>query len=179
MSPAGPDGGNEIVTVRLGWDEPVAAAVFRRAGALWVVFDKAKRFDVEKIKEQAKKAVLSLDQVSAPRGTFLRLSTSPGMNPSIRRDGYAWVLDFKKQPMAAQTTIEAKLQRTLASGPRIFLSMVQAGEPLPFHDASIGDNLVIVPIIPLSNGINKRHSYPEVRIPVSYTHLTLPTNREV
>ena len=164
LSPAGPDGGNEIVTVRLGWDEPVAAAVFRRAGALWIVFDKAKRFDVEKIKEQAKKAVLSLDQVSAPRGTFLRLSTSPGMNPSIRRDGYAWVLDFKKQPMAAQTPIEAKLQRTSASGPRIFLPMVQAGEALPFHDASIGDNLVIVPIIPLSNGINKRHSYPEVRI---------------
>ena len=42
--------------------------------------------------------------------------------------------------------------------------MVQAGEALPFHDASVGDNLVIVPIIPLSNGINKRHSYPQVRI---------------
>ena len=155
--------GKEVV-IRLDWDEPVAAAVFRRAGALWIVFDKSKSFDTGQIKDQSNGLILSADQIAAPRGTFLRLSTLSGVNPSIRRDGFAWVVELKNQKMSAKQIIEPKLQRTTRSGPRIFLPMVQAGDPLPFHDASVGDNIVIVPIIPISNGINKRHVFPEFSI---------------
>ena len=83
--------GKEVV-IRLDWDEPVAAAVFRRAGALWIVFDKSKSFDTGQIKDQSNGLILSADQIAAPRGTFLRLSTLSGVNPSIRRDGFAWVV---------------------------------------------------------------------------------------
>jgi len=151
-------------SVRLDFQDPVAAAVFRRAGLLWLVFDKAQNFDTGQIMAQAAGALLSANQVSAPRGTFLRLVTAPGVNPTIRRDGNAWIFDFKQQQLAPQTPIQVQSQPESQTGPRLYIPIPQAGEALAFHDSEVGDNLVVVPMTNFSHGINKKHEYPQLRI---------------
>jgi len=151
-------------SIRLDWNEPVAAAVFRRAGALWMVFDKARRFDMVRIREQSRGIFFSADQVSAQRGTFLRFTTPEGINPSIRRDGLAWIFDFKEQPLRPQTSLNARSQVNSPIGPRLFMPVAQAGDAIPFHDAAIGDNLIVIPVIPLSHGIANRRTFPQVRV---------------
>ena len=51
----------------------------------------------------------AVTQVESPRGTFVRvITTEPDFNPSIRRDGFAWIFDFRRQPLTPQTAIEPK-----------------------------------------------------------------------
>ncbi|MEK9678661.1 MAG: tetratricopeptide repeat protein [Rhodospirillaceae bacterium] len=158
----GAGGGNG--SVRLDFQDSVAAAVFRRAGILWLVFDRAQNFDTRQIMAQGAGTLLSANQFSAPRGTFLRLVTAPGVNPTVRRDGNAWIFDFKQQQLAPQTPIQVQSQPDSQTGPRLYIPIPQAGEALAFHDAEVGDNLVVVPITNFSHGINKKHEYPQLRI---------------
>jgi len=151
-------------SLRFDWTEPVGSAVFRRAGSLWIVFDKAKKIDTAKVKSDLKNIARSVTQIPSPGGTFLRLITAEGFNPSIRRDGFAWIYDFKRQGLSPKTPVEPKSQPNSAAGPRMLINIAQAGDALPIRDAVVGDNLVVIPFIPLSHGIARQYSLPQFRI---------------
>ncbi len=92
-----PDGPPPAPSLRFEWDEPVAAAVFRRAGFLWVAFDKATWVDVDGLRAQGGNVIRAIEQVPSERATVLRLTTVSGVNPEIKRDGFAWILEFRQQ----------------------------------------------------------------------------------
>ena len=62
-----------------------------------MVFDKAQKVDICKLKDQGGLALKSITQDPSDTSTILRLVTVEGVNPTIRRDGFAWIFDFKKQ----------------------------------------------------------------------------------
>ncbi|MBT6289757.1 MAG: hypothetical protein HOI98_05570 [Rhodospirillaceae bacterium] len=160
--PTGPPAAS--ASLRFDWSEPVGSAVFRRAGSLWIVFDKSKKIDAAKVRSDLKNIARSVTQIPSPGGTFLRLITEKGFNPSIRRDGFAWIFDFKKQGLSPGTPIEPKSQPNSPGGARMLINVAQAGEALPIRDQVVGDNLVVVPFIPLAHGIDRQHALPQFRI---------------
>ncbi len=159
----GGDGG-DAVGIRIDWDEPVAAAVFRRAGYLWVVFDKPAQIDIEGLRAAAGNIVRSIEQVPHDRATLLRMTTLAGINPSLRRDGLAWILDFRQQSLEPATAIEINPQPRSPIGARLFLSVTEPGGGIVVRDPAVGDNLVVVPVIPLGYGVAAARDYPQVRI---------------
>ena len=42
--------------------------------------------------------------------------------------------------------------------------MAEPGKAIPVLDPEVGDNLVVVPVIPLGHGVGREHVYPQVRI---------------
>ena len=152
------------VTLRLKWKEPVAAAVFRRASNLWIVFDQSQAVDTKALEDAGRGAIRAIQQLTAARGTILRLSTVSGINPSLRRDGFDWLFDFKKQQLKPQTAIEVRPQASAALGATLFLPIPEAGAPVAFQDSEIGDNLVVVPVIPLAHGMPERREFAQLRI---------------
>lgn len=152
------------VPLRFDWDEPVGAAVFRRAGYLWIVFDKVKQVDQAALRETGGNVIRSLQQIPSDRGTVLRLATVTGINPTPARDGNSWLLYFLKQPMRPRTPIETNPQPNSPVGARLFLSVAEPGQAIPVLDPEVGDNLVVVPVIPLGHGVDREHVYPQVRI---------------
>src|SRR5690606_7216488 len=105
-------------------------------------------------------AVRSVEQVDAPRGTFVRIVTaSADVNPGLRRDGFAWIFDFRRQPLAPVTPIEPKLEIGPAGDPRMMIAVAQPGEALPLRDPQAGDNIVVVPIIPLAHGVARTYTF--------------------
>jgi hypothetical protein len=151
-------------TLRIDWSEPVGSALFRRAGNLWIVFDKARKIDTGKVKSDLGNIVRSVVQIPSPGGTFLRLTTAEGYNPSIRRDGFAWIYDFKRQGLRPGTKVEPKSQPNSPVGARMLINIAQAGDALPIRDTDVGDNLVVVPFIPLAHGIDRTHTLPQFKI---------------
>ncbi|MBT7953799.1 MAG: hypothetical protein HN731_01290 [Rhodospirillaceae bacterium] len=166
----------KAVTLRLDWASPVAAAVFQRGGNLWMVFDKAKQIDIAKLRAQAGKAVRSIVQVPSNRATILQIVPVIGINPSIRRDGLAWIFDFKKQALQAQTPIDVKSQPSSPAGARLFVSVAESGDAIPLRDTEVGDNLVVVPVIPLAHGIDRRFNYPQMTILKSAQGMVIKPN---
>ncbi|MDP6573088.1 MAG: tetratricopeptide repeat protein [Rhodospirillales bacterium] len=158
------EGAVDAVSLRFDWDEPVAAAVFRRAGSLWAVFDKASSPDLAALRASVGNVIRKIEQVEAPRATALRMDTVASINPSIRRDGLAWVLELRKQPLKPPTPIKANAQPNSPVGARVFLSVPEPGEALAVRDPEVGDNLVVVPVIPLGHGVDRRREYPQFMI---------------
>ena len=152
------------VTLRFDWEEPVAAAVFRRAGYLWIVFDKVKEVDQAALRAAGGNVIRSLQQIPSDQGTVLRLATVSGVNPTPARDGMSWLLYFLKQPMRPKTPIETNPQPNSPVGARLFLSVAEPGNAIPILDPEVGDNLVVVPVIPLGQGVSREYVYPQVRI---------------
>ncbi len=152
------------VTLRFDWDEPVAAAVFRRVGYLWIAFDKATTVDVAGLQQAGAGMVGSVQQVPATSGTVLRMITPNEIHPSLSRDGLSWLLNFRKQQFVAKTPLTINAQPDSPVGARIFVPVPEPGAPLGVTDPDVGDNLIIVPTIPLSHGVVEPYTYPEMRI---------------
>ncbi len=156
--------GGQGSTLRFDWEEPVAAAVFRRVGFLWVAFDKATTVDVVALQEAGSGMVGSVQQVPATSGTVLRMITPRDVHPSLSRDGLSWLLTFKPQEFQAKTPLTINAQPDSPVGARVFVPVPEPGSPIGVTDPDVGDNIVIVPIIPLSHGVVEPHIYPEMRL---------------
>ncbi|MCH7937617.1 MAG: hypothetical protein IH994_11090, partial [Proteobacteria bacterium] len=168
------------VTLRFDWDEPVGAAVFRRAGFLWVAFDRPTAIDIEQLRRAGGNIIKGIEQMGTPQATVLRMVTLAGINPSLRRDGLAWLLDFRKQPIEAVTSIPVKAQPESPVGARLFLPLPEPGMPIGVTDPEVGDNFVIVPVIPLGHGTGLEYIYPQVRfLPTSQGIVIQPRNDDI
>ncbi|MCW8861062.1 MAG: hypothetical protein OQJ87_09320 [Rhodospirillales bacterium] len=146
------------------WEEPVAAAVFRRAGYLWLVFDKHTTPDTEALRLASQGGLESIEQVPSDRSTALRMKLPEDINPIPRRNGLEWNFDFAKQPLSPEVAIETMAQSSAVSGDRLFLPVPEAGFAVPVRDPSVGDNLVVVPVIPLRHGVAANRQYPEFEV---------------
>ena len=167
------DSGTDAVGIRIDWDEPVAAAVFRRAGYLWIVFDKNTQLNLADLKAAGGNIFRSIEQVPNEGATLLRLETVSGVNPTMKRDGLAWILEFRQQPIAPTTAIQITPQPNSPIGARLFISVTEPGQAISLIDPAIGDTLVVVPVIPLGYGIANQYEYPQARILASSQGLAI------
>jgi tetratricopeptide (TPR) repeat protein len=154
----------DAISIRFDWDEPVAAAIFRRYSYLWIVFDKNININLAALKSAAGNIFRSIEQVPNDKATLLRIVTVSGVNPTIKRDGLAWVLEFRQQPIVPAMSIEVTPQPNSPIGARLFLQVTEPGEVILLTDPAIGDSLIVVPVIPLGHGIAKQYDYPQARI---------------
>jgi len=153
-----------IVELRFDWDEPVGAAVFRRSEALWLVFDKKAKFDTAALVRGGKGLVTSVEQVPSNVGAVLRMTTADGINPTIKRAGLSWILEFSRQGLAPNSPLQADAQPDSPLGARLFISVPEPGNVIAFRDPEIGDNLLAVPVIPLSHGLPRQWKYPQLHL---------------
>jgi len=153
------------VLLRINWEKSVAAAVFPRAGALWIVFDrKAPGLNLDSLRAAGGNAIRSIDLIPSQNGTVLRLVALAGINPSLKRDGVAWIFDFKKQRLQVNKAIHAKAQPNSPIGARIFMPVQEPGDPVIVTDPEVGDSLIVIPVVPLGNGVVKRYMYPQLQL---------------
>ncbi|MBF0560790.1 MAG: tetratricopeptide repeat protein [Alphaproteobacteria bacterium] len=155
---------SRIVSLSFSWNQPAAAAVFRRAGFLWVVFDRAQKVDLPLLRRLGGEVVRSVEQFPLRGATVVRLLTQPGFNPSLRREGLLWIVDLMHQPLRPKVAIDVKVEPQSTVGPRIFLPVSDGGATLSVADPEIGDTMMVVPVVPLGNGVYPTHSYPDLNL---------------
>ncbi|OHC73325.1 MAG: hypothetical protein A3G18_12290 [Rhodospirillales bacterium RIFCSPLOWO2_12_FULL_58_28] len=161
------EGEGDVIAVRFDWDEPVAAAVFRRADNLWVVFDKQTKVDAATLRTSAGNIFHGIEQIPSERATVLRINTVAGVNPGLKRDGLAWIFEFRKRPLQARQPIEVKAQHDSPVGARLFIPVAEPGNAVVVKDPEVGDAIVVVPVIPLGYGVFQAYEYPQARILMS------------
>jgi len=152
-----------LTQLRFDWDEPVGAAVFRRAGALWVVFDKLTQVDTDDLKTIGGKSFKVVQQIPINSGTVLRFLTESSVNPTLSRDGLAWILSFKNQNLVAKTPVEINADPNSPIGARVFLPVTEPGKAIPLTDPEVGDNLIVIPLVQLGYGTQKPYDFAQVR----------------
>jgi hypothetical protein len=142
-------------TLRFAWGEPTAAAVFRRAGWIWIVFDRPS--------DQSARAAGSgggtIRQLPHDRATILRFSAAADLDPVVERDGFAWIVRPGPSPAPLAEPIAPEID--MDPSVRLVLPAEGFGTPLAVADPEIGDDLMIVPLMPPGRGVAHAYDYPQ------------------
>ena len=175
MAPAGASSGEVSMIIR--WEEPAAAAIFRRGGFLWAVFDRYQKLDVEALTRAGAPYVTYVEQLPYRNNTIIRMVTQPGLNPFMRREGLAWIIDFRALPMRPTRTLDiiAQFDRT---EPNLFLPVTEAGRTVAIEDPEVGDSFMVVPVIPLGYGIFPERNYPNLEMPITAQGVVVVPNSD-
>ncbi|HEV3177370.1 MAG TPA: hypothetical protein VGZ72_15360 [Stellaceae bacterium] len=168
---------SDVASLRFAWAKPVPLAVFRRAGALWIVFGAAAEPDLTELHERGKAAVERVEQIPSPGATVLRVVTRRGLEPSIRRAENEWVLDLKAQELRAEASVTV-LAQPAARPARVVFEIQGSSEPIMLTDPEVGDRLLVVPTLEVGRGLASENSVVEFRALVSAQGLVLRPNLE-
>ncbi|MEK7820301.1 MAG: hypothetical protein AAB543_04255, partial [Pseudomonadota bacterium] len=146
------------VTLRFDWNEPTGIALFRRSGVLWAVFDRPSKADLDALRKAGGNVVRDVSQVAHENATVLRLDVVAGINPVPRRDGLSWVLDFHRQPIEAVNRLDISVQPQTRQG-RVLVTVPDASMVFAVTDPEAGDNLLVVPTLPVGYGMTYPYSF--------------------
>lgn len=148
--------------LRFPWRAPVGAAVFRRADAVWVVFDSPSVMDLSALPTQAKtqgrSPLKSARVVSGKSFVAARIVAAPSANIVVEAEGAVWTVIIGGPPAAeppAQASIAVDdsgavgLSVTLAGGTGVFWT----------PDPIIGDTLAVVTALPPNKGVAVKRAF--------------------
>lgn len=156
-----------VASLSFPWDQPTAAAVFRRGGYTWVVFDRYQEVDLDLLRRLGRGVVHYVEQRPSRTSTVVRMIVEPGYAPSVRREGLLWIVDFMRQPYRPAHPVEVDPQPRSPVGPRLFLPVSEGGRAMVLEDPEVGDRFIAVPVIPLGSGVFPGHAYPDADLPVT------------
>ncbi len=149
------DGG---LMLTFGWNE--AAAVFRRAGTLWVVFDRKAVLDLTSLKAWQKE--VAADVLDLPDATAIRLTAGPALNPQVKRDGNSLTLLLSRRP--APKTAEIAPQ---GRDNGLIVPVADAARAISLPDPEVGDKIVVVPVKGAMEGLAVPREYALFRLPAT------------
>ncbi|MBO6559969.1 MAG: hypothetical protein JJ959_05505 [Nisaea sp.] len=155
---------NSIVSVRFEWTQPVAAAVFSRAGYVWVVFGAQAQFDMTALEKADFQLLGAKAQVPVNGGSAVRFPTVEGVNPRVWRDNAVWIVDFRPQNSRPDVPLRVDTQLVSAQGPRVFVHLEDHSPTVTMRDPEIGDQLFVVPVASLSRGVDGLRQFAEFNL---------------
>ncbi|HVJ51081.1 MAG TPA: hypothetical protein VM689_01375 [Aliidongia sp.] len=150
------------VSLRFDWQQPTAAAIFRRGNAVWVIFDQAQKLDFSDFQAGNWPVVTAVAELPSRSGTVLRFNAWAGFNPAVRRAGTSWVVDLKSRTQRPDAPVEAET-RTEGSNTSLIYPVLQPASPISVVDPDAGDTLVAVPLPQLGQGTEETSDYPDFR----------------
>jgi len=158
-APLGP-----VYSLSVPMTKPSAAAVFERAGYLWIVLDRRTEVDTTLLKRLGGEAVMAVEQVPNKDATVLRLVVKPGFYPSMRKEGLLWIVDLTDQPGKPRDIIPVQAPANLPGGVGMAVKAPDSGSMISVVDPEIGDTMKVVPVIPVGQGVYPGRDAPDLEL---------------
>ncbi|WP_139305511.1 hypothetical protein [Magnetospirillum fulvum] len=164
IAPQPPAPAGKMVSLGFSFDKPTGAAVFRRGGWLWAVFDLKAEIDTKLLKRTGGDVVLHVEQIQGVKGTAVRMLTLPGFNPSVRKEGQLWVLDIHEQPLLPKLAAAVSAQMDFQDRGRLTIAAADGSQPLLLRDPEVGDTIQVVTVPTIGLGVRAGRDYPGVEL---------------
>lgn len=152
------------VSLVFQWPEEVGAAAFRRGNNVWIVFDRRAPLDLVPLRRQGEPLIERIEQLEVAGSTVLRMRTMAGVNPFAKREGYDWVFDFRKAPIAPRHQIMIQARANADVGPQLLFPVAEPGTIVNLFDPDVGDTLRIATFKDPGYGVGGHRNYPEFSI---------------
>lgn len=156
--------GSGQVQLTFPWANPNGAAVFRRGGAIWVVFDAPAAIDVSK----APRGLRQMTGLSAIRGndyTAVRIETPPGTPVFAISQGPVWTVTLGAGPQVAAQPSQIKVVRDPLSGPAgLRAAVAGATRVVRVADPVVGDTLSVVTALGPAKGLPSRREFVQLAL---------------
>lgn len=152
------------VVLGFPWAEPVAAAMFVRAGHLWVIFDRPASLDHRALGRAGNTVadrIRSAEPREHPDATIWRYRVRPNQSLVAARRGTHWQVTLQDQLGYPSEPLEVS-RRIVAGGiSQLFIGAEELGAHLRVTDPAVGDRLSIVPIADPGRGMAERRRYAQ------------------
>jgi hypothetical protein len=158
-APAGP-----VYSLSVPMTKPAAAAVFERAGYLWIVLDRRTEVDTALLRRLGGDAVLAVEQIPNKDATVLRLVVKPGFYPSMRKEGLLWIVDLTDRPSRPKDIIPVEAPANLPGGVGMAVRAPDSGSLITVIDPEVGDMMKVVPVIPIGQGVYPGRDAPDLEL---------------
>jgi len=158
-APPGP-----VYSLSVQMTKPAAAAVFQRAGYLWIVLDRRTEVDTTLLRRLGGEAVLAVEQLPNKDATVLRLVVKPGFYPSMRKEGLLWIVDLTDQPSRPRDIIPVVAPANLPGGVGMSVKAPDSGSLISITDPEVGDVMKVVPVIPIGQGVYPGRDAPDLEL---------------
>ncbi|MEM7569567.1 MAG: hypothetical protein AAF337_07215 [Pseudomonadota bacterium] len=142
------------------WDVPVPAAIFQRAGVLWVVFETAVDVSHQGAVFSADQRLRTAEQLDHPFGTVLRYDLAPDQSVTAQRENTRWEIEIKETLARPRDPIVMTRQMDPTDGYRAFFALGDAGSRFVLADPLVGDTMIVVPSSLDGKGIASRIQGP-------------------
>lgn len=156
------------------WPEPVAAAAFRRDGALYLAFDQPSN-SLSALFEDARVARLGqASKLDIPDTTVIAIREDKPLGVALTATGRSWIADIAPDgKMQPRSTIEQR-RETLADGAAsLLLTTSKPGRVVALPPAASGEQLLVVPVRPAGHGVAAEVDWPEFKLLPSYQGIAI------
>ncbi len=123
------------------WSIQVASAAFEREGYFWLVFNRPKSIEIEKI-QKSSKIIEQIEQISNDRNTILRIKFNQKTKPKLQKNGNNWILELSNAGIITSENIK-EYRSNLSAG--MFFPVSSFEGLIRFADPLIGDEILVVP----------------------------------
>lgn len=153
------------IRLHFPFQEPVAAAVFRRGDRVWIAFDTKREINVSELAVDTARGFSDVTIVHTADGQLLRMKLKGGWLTSAESDGKSWTVHFGDAVTA--TTRPLSVQRTAEdNGAALAVPVDQAskGKVHRISDPDVGDEILVVTALHPVRGILRAQDFVEFRL---------------
>jgi tetratricopeptide (TPR) repeat protein len=155
--------GSGQVQLTFPWANPAGAAVFRRGGAVWVVFDAPATLDVS----QAPRGLRQLTRVTPYRGadyTAIRIDSPQGTPVFASAQGATWTVTLGPGAQV-EAASQIRIVRDQAGGPAgLKAAVAGATRVVKVADPVVGDTLTVVTALGPAKGLPSRREFVQMAL---------------
>ena len=148
--------------LRFPWTSDVAAAVFERAGHVWVLFDSPAAFNFRLFSDDLP-VISSVEQVSVPGHALARFELAGRYRPRVRVEDMTWVVSLGASG-GPQQALEVISEPAADVGPRLLVLDESAGTEISLVDPTVGDPLFVVPVGAVGHGVARTRRLIDLEI---------------
>ena len=150
---------------------PAGAAVFRRGGSIWIVFDAPARLDISTF-PRGLRQMTSAEAFTGPDYAAVRIDAPPGTPFRAESAGSTWNIALGRAPSPQATTV--RVVRDEAGGPAALKSAVAgATRVVRIDDPVVGDRITVVTALGPAKGAPLRREFAQVTVLPSSQGLAL------
>lgn len=137
----------EVPQMVLSLDPTVdaAVAVFSRAGYCTVIFDRPINVELDYLTRNTTPLVTPT-KITLSRNSGFRFAIPDDAAVSVKQEGTAWQIWLGTNAVESANTIEHIVQAQQSGGASILLPLREPSQILHWHDPTVGDDLLIVPL---------------------------------
>ncbi|WP_033068908.1 tetratricopeptide repeat protein [Thalassospira australica] len=141
------------------------AAVWSRAGFLWVAFDVRANLDLDTVRQEAAQIIGVIEQVESPYATILRMTIPDGVGLyTTQADNGDWRITMQQGVMQPIEKLGPSIELDDQTRARLIVPLDDVGPIIPIDDPEVGDTLRVTTTTQSGYGIEVALSYPEFEV---------------
>ena len=153
------------IQIAFPFQEPVAAAVFRRGDRIWMVFDTRRPINISELSADRTRSFSDVAVGDTKDGKYVRLKLKGGWLTSAESDGRNWTIHFGDAMVGISRPLTVR-RTTDENGAVIAVPLEDAekGKVHRIDDAEVGDDLIAITALAPVRGVLRAQEFLELRM---------------